>query len=148
MRWVTPTTLVVLAIVPCEGRYLVVEERDGTFYLPAGRVDPGESLLVAAVRETMEEAGIAVALEGLIGMDHEWFPGPPARAKVRFAFVARPTGNLVPKAHADEHGNGARWATLDEIARLPLRHPEVLTWIGRHRRGDPLLPCDAYEWFG
>ena len=38
----TSTTLVVLTIVAHEGRYLVVEERDGTFYLPAGRVEPGE----------------------------------------------------------------------------------------------------------
>ena len=48
----TSTTLVVLAVVAYEGRYLVVEERDGTFYLPAGRVEPGENLMAAAVRET------------------------------------------------------------------------------------------------
>lgn len=67
----TPTTLVVLAIVEHEGRYLVVEERDGTFYLPAGRVEPGEDLVAAAVRETAEEAGMMIGLSGLLGFDHQ-----------------------------------------------------------------------------
>ena len=37
----SPTTLVVLGVVHHEGRYLIVEERDGTFVLPAGRVERG-----------------------------------------------------------------------------------------------------------
>ena len=35
-----------------------------------------------------------------------------------------------------------------ELATLPLRAPEVLTWIARYDIGAPLLPCGAYEWFG
>lgn len=144
----TPTTLVVLTVVAHEGRYLVVEERDGTFYLPAGRVEPGENLMAAAVRETAEEAGMAVGLSGLLGFDHEWGGGPSPRMKMRFAFVGYPALLVPPKRHADRHSRGARWATAEEIAKLPLRHEEVLTWIERHRSGLPLLPCRAYEWFG
>ena len=142
----TPTTLIVLAVVAHEGRYLIVEERDGTFYLPAGRVEPGEDLIAAAVRETAEEAGILIGLRGLLGFDHQWAPGPTPRAKLRFAFVGYPTLDAAPKRHADRHSRGARWATKKEIARLPLRHPEVLTWIDRHESGLTPLPCRAYEW--
>jgi phosphatase NudJ len=77
-----PTTFVVLVVVPHDGRYLVVEERDGTWYLPAGRVEPGESLTAAAIRETAEEAGVTVGLRGLIGFDHLWSDG---RCQMRFA---------------------------------------------------------------
>ena len=144
----TSTTLVVLTVVVHEKRYLVVEERDGTFYLPAGRVEPGENLVAAAVRETAEEAGTMIGLRGLLGFDHDWVGGPSPRMKMRFAFVGYPVLLAPPKSHADRHSRGARWATKEEIAKLPLRDAEVLTWIERHESGAALLPCHAYAWFG
>jgi phosphatase NudJ len=144
----TPTTLVVLSVVAHDGRYLIVEERDGTFYLPAGKVEPGENLMAAAVRETAEEAGILVGLSGVIGFDHEHSAGPPARAKLRFVFAAYPAISAAPKTRPDRHSRGARWASREQIERLPLRHPEVLTWIERYEEGKGVLPCAAYGWFG
>ncbi len=154
-----PTTLVVLVVVPQpapslpslrarephDGRYLIVEERDGTFYLPAGRVEPGENLVAAAVRETAEEAGVAIGLRGLLGFDHEETPG---RRKLRFGFVGDVAIDTPPKNRPDGHSRGAAWRTKAELATLPLRAPEVLTWIARYESGAPLLPCGAYEWFG
>lgn len=35
--------------------------------LPGGRVSVGESLLAAAVRETVEESGLLVRVTGLVG---------------------------------------------------------------------------------
>ena len=52
--------LTVATIVCRHHRYLMVEEFDsGPLVLnqPAGHVEPGEDLLVAAVRETEEETG-------------------------------------------------------------------------------------------
>lgn len=130
--------LFVLVVVPHEGRYLVVEERDGTFYLPAGRVESGENLMAAAVRETIEEAGALIGLKGLLGFDH----GPE---KMRFTFVGYPALIQKLKSSADHHSRGARWATKAEIAELPLRHPEVLTWIDRFEAAKTLMPCAAYQ---
>lgn len=141
----TTCTLVVLVIVPHDGRYLIVEERDGTFYLPAGRVEPGENLMAAAVRETAEEAGVLVGLSGLLGFDHEC---SPVHMRLRFAFVGQVALATAPKTTPDRHSRGARWLTRHELAALPLRHPEALTWIERYERGDPLLPCAAYEAYG
>jgi 8-oxo-dGTP pyrophosphatase MutT (NUDIX family) len=146
----TLTTLVALVVVPHEGRYLVVEERDGTFYLPAGRVEPGESLTAAAVRETAEEAGIAIELRGILGFDHWWSPLEPPRAKLRFAFAGFPSSpaSRALKTRPDEHSRGARWVRKEELRGMPLRDPEVLDWIERFERAETLLPCDAYGWMG
>jgi phosphatase NudJ len=136
-------TLVVLVVVPHEGRYLLVEERDGTFFLPAGKVEPGENLIAAAVRETAEETGILIGLRGLLGFDHA---GDGAgNLKMRFAFVGYPALLQPPKSISDEHSRGAGWFAKREIVELPLRHREVWTWIERYERGAPLLPCAAYE---
>ncbi|HKE17087.1 MAG TPA: NUDIX domain-containing protein [Kofleriaceae bacterium] len=144
----TMTTLVVLTVIRHEGRYLLVEERDGTFYLPAGRVEPGENLMAAAVRETAEEAGVAIGLTGILGFDHAWRDGPPARMVLRFVFVGYLALATSPKTRPDRHSRGARWVARDEIARLPLRHPEVTSWVDRFERGPALLPCAAYGWDG
>lgn len=142
-----PTALVVLVVVPHEGRYLIVEERDGTFYLPAGRVENGENLIAAAIRETAEEAGIMIGLRGLLGFDHEWSE-PRQRMRMRFAFVGYPAMLTPPKRHPDEHSRGAAWLTKEELGRLPLRHPEVMTWIDRYENASALLPCAAYQPYG
>ncbi|HEY2509694.1 MAG TPA: NUDIX domain-containing protein [Polyangiaceae bacterium] len=145
----TATTLVVLVVVPHQGRYLIVEERDGSFYLPAGRVEPGESLLDAAVRETAEEAGVAIELRGLLGFEHEWVPLAPPRARLRFAFVGTCTAPDAPlKSAPDHHSRGARWLRKEELAAVRLRNPEVLDWIERYERAEALLPCEAYRWEG
>ena len=130
--------LFALVVVPYEGRYLVVEERDGTFYLPAGRVEPGENLIAAAVRETMEEAGAMIGLRGFLGIDH-------APEKMRFVFVGYLALVQALKRTVDHHSRGARWATKAEIAELPLRHSEVLTWIDRYENAKAFMPCDAYH---
>lgn len=135
-------TLVVLVVVPDgHGRYLIVEERDGTFYLPAGRVDKNENLMAAAVRETAEEAGVLIGLRGILGFDHE-----PKR--MRFCFVGYPATNLTPKSTSDHHSRGASWMTLAELRQKPLRHPEVVEWIEKYERSAALLPCIAYTPYG
>ena len=133
-------TLVVLVVVPDgHGRYLIVEERDGTFYLPAGRVDKNEDLLSAAVRETAEEAGVGIALLGVLGFDHE-----PKR--MRFCFVGYPSTNITPKSTSDHHSRGASWLTLAELRQKPLRHHEVVEWIEKYERPRPGFVVTKTEW--
>ncbi len=61
----------VATVIERDGRFLLVEEEapEGlVINQPAGHLDPGESLIEAACRETLEETGCEVALEGLLGM--------------------------------------------------------------------------------
>jgi 8-oxo-dGTP pyrophosphatase MutT (NUDIX family) len=67
--WKPNTT--VAAVVERDGRFLLVEEqtRDGLrLNQPAGHLDPGESLLQAVVRETLEETAYEVEPVALIGV--------------------------------------------------------------------------------
>ena len=51
------------------GKLLLVRRCDsGTWELPGGRVDVGESAVEAAVRETSEESGLRVRITGLVGL--------------------------------------------------------------------------------
>ena len=40
------------------------------YYLPGGRLNPGEGVCEGAKRETLEEAGMKVDLEGVIKLDY------------------------------------------------------------------------------
>jgi 8-oxo-dGTP diphosphatase len=52
-----------------DGRVLLVRRCDsGTWELPGGRVDVGESAPAAAVRETAEESGLHVRITGFVGL--------------------------------------------------------------------------------
>ena len=63
--------LFAVAIVRKADRFLLVHERKHgqRWYLPAGRVEPGESFAEAAIRETAEEAGVVIRLCGLLRQD-------------------------------------------------------------------------------
>jgi 8-oxo-dGTP pyrophosphatase MutT (NUDIX family) len=63
-----PTWSFALVLVRLSRRFLLVHERKHgqLWYLPAGRVEPGETFAAAAHRETREEAGIDIVLEGVV----------------------------------------------------------------------------------
>lgn len=64
---VTPSVFV--ATRDGQGRLLLVRRCDsGRWELPGGRVDVGESVAGAAVRETAEETGVRVQVTGLVGL--------------------------------------------------------------------------------
>lgn len=135
----------VLGVVERGGRFLLVQERDGTWYLPAGRVEAGEDLMNALARETWEEAHQIVEVKGLIGIEHSPALPSPRSARWRFVFAARPRRDLPPKSEPDEHTLRAGWFARAEIEGLPLRHPEVLHWIALAESGRPMLPPEAYR---
>ncbi|HEX9695403.1 MAG TPA: NUDIX hydrolase [Actinomycetota bacterium] len=60
------------AIVMDKGRMLMVlrdhEPLKGYWTLPGGRVEPGESLREAVVREVREETGLDIDVDGLLGV--------------------------------------------------------------------------------
>ncbi len=51
------------------GRILLEKRSDsGLWGLPGGRIEPGESLVEAGLREVREETGLAVEIVGLVGI--------------------------------------------------------------------------------
>lgn len=120
-----PAWFYALVLVRRGDQFLLVEERDhgGGWYLPAGRVEPGESLYEAALREVREESGLDVVLDGVYRVEHTVLESGGAR--VRVLFSARPVDDREPKSQPDEHTLRAGWFTAAGAATLPLRSEEV-----------------------
>jgi 8-oxo-dGTP pyrophosphatase MutT (NUDIX family) len=128
-----PTWYFAVVVVRHEDRFLLVHERKHgqLWYLPAGRVEFGETLAMAACRETLEETGVSIRLTGLLHLEHSPVPGG---ARVRAVFLAEATGDTAPKSVPDEESLGAAWVSVADLTNYPLRHPEVVD-ILRHVAG-------------
>jgi len=101
---------------PSDGRFLLVNEPAGiaggrpNYWLPAGRVDAGESFVEAAERECIEEAGLEVEVKGLLKL--MWHGCP------RALLYAEPTGGGSLKSIPDFESCGACWVNLEELSWL------------------------------
>lgn len=130
--WQPDVTVATVAVR--DGRLLCVEERvAGCLVInqPAGHLEPGESLLQAAVRETREETGWNVRLTHLVG-SYQWqapvaADGSGGRHFLRFAFAAEPL-NLLPDATLDEGIVRALWLAPDGLLAQAARHRSPLVW--------------------
>jgi 8-oxo-dGTP pyrophosphatase MutT (NUDIX family) len=127
----TPTHAFALVVVERDdGRFLLVQERKHGqgWYLPAGRVEPGERFVDAAVRETLEETGVAIRLVGVLRLEQSALASPPSQ-RLRVFFLARPTDpQATPRTSPNEHSLQARWVTLADLRALPLRGDEAFAW--------------------
>lgn len=138
-RTAIPTWFFVLVAVRLGHRFLMIQETkfEHLWYLPAGRVEPGEDFITAAKRETLEEAGIPIEIEGVLRVDHLYFEG---EARLRVIFVARPSDDTPPKSVPDDDSVEAGWFTLEEICKKPLRGYEVLDICTYLHRGGFVAP--------
>jgi 8-oxo-dGTP pyrophosphatase MutT (NUDIX family) len=114
MTWKPHIT--VATIVEDQGRFLLVEEEaDGraVFNQPAGHLEANESLLQAALRETLEETGWEVELTAVTGIYLYTAPSNGVTYQ-RVCFAARPLRHH-PNQPLDEGIIGPRWLTRDEL---------------------------------
>ena len=119
----------VATVVVAEGRLLCVEERVGgrlVINQPAGHLEPDESLLEAALRETREETGWDVRLTAFLGA-YQWKAPETGRHYLRFAFAAEPERHDPTRA-LDEGIVQALWLTPDELLAARERHRSPLVW--------------------
>lgn len=143
-----PTWYFVLVVVRKGHRFLMVHElkHGQLWYLPAGRVEPGETFVRAAVRETMEEAGIPIVVEGVLRVEHS--PRVDGTARLRVIMVARPRDDTPPKSQPDDDSLEARWVSLEELESLPLRGDEVREIFEYVAGGAPMYPMSLTTWEG
>lgn len=99
-----------------KGEVLLINEGGGYWGLPKGRIDPGEDVLTAAVREIQEETGLT-ELEYVTELGtyqrhpHNFGREDTTVLKHITMFLFRTCQE--PPATNDE-GNEARWMTLDQ----------------------------------
>ncbi len=136
MEWYAHVT--VATIVEDAGRFLLVEELiDGQLVLnqPAGHLERDESLIEAAVRETLEETAWTVAIEGVVGIGLYKAPTNDV-TYYRTTFFAKALH--YDKARTLDAGiTQALWLTLSEVRAQStrLRSPMVLTVLEQYLAG-------------
>lgn len=114
--------ITVATVIEDQGRFLLVEElSDGkaVFNQPAGHLEADESLLQAALRETLEETGWEVELTAVTGIYLYTAPSNGVTYQ-RVCFAAKPLRHL-PESPLDEGIIGPQWLTRDELAVQPER---------------------------
>ncbi|MDT8428778.1 MAG: NUDIX hydrolase [Pseudomonadales bacterium] len=138
MQWHPHNTVAV--VIERDQQFLMVEELiQGQLVLnqPAGHLEPGESLMQAARRETLEETAWEVELESLLGI-YQFIAEQNGECYLRTCFIAR----LIKEHKERELDQGivrAVWMDLPSLQAESqrLRNPIVMTVIedylaGRH----------------
>ena len=109
------TYIVCGVVIEKDGKYLLIQEKQpkayGKWNLPAGKVDAGESLEQAAVREAKEECGLDVELVDYLPVIHTESAWP-----VLHAYSAKIIGGEI---HFPENEIlDAKWFTYEEIKAM------------------------------
>jgi len=121
---VTPLLAVDAVILFQEG--IVLIKRDdppfaGSYALPGGFVEVGETVEAAVVREACEETGLVIELQGLVGIYSNPARDPRGHV-VSAAFLAKGSGVLLA-------GSDARFAKVFPLESLPplaFDHDEII----------------------
>ena len=141
MRYWKPS-VTVAAVVERDGRFLLVEEetREGLrLNQPAGHLDPGETLLQAVVRETLEESAHHVEPAACVGVYMSRYLSEASGTDVtymRFAFACRLIA-ADPERELDAGIVRAVWLGAEDIrARSDMhRSPLVMRTVDDYLAG-------------
>lgn len=106
------------------GRILMICRTDnGNWAVPGGAVDLGESLVSAAVRETVEETGITCEVTGLVGIYSDpkhvlhYTSNDEVRQEFSIVLTARPiAGEPTPSSESSE----VHWVEPEKINDLKI----------------------------
>ena len=115
----------------------------GTWGIPGGARDDGESAVAGALRESNEEAGIEpgdVEVQATFVDDHGGWTYTTALATARRALDPHPVGT---------ESDAVRWVRLNELDRLPLHHGFAHSWPQvRAIAASPVIVVDAANTVG
>jgi 8-oxo-dGTP pyrophosphatase MutT (NUDIX family) len=128
----------VAAIIEDSGKYLLVEEQTSNgilFNQPAGHLEPDESIIQGAIRETLEETGYTFVPQSVLSI-YRWHSRAENITFLRFAF----TGTVAhhdPDRALDAGILSAGWFGVDEIRQMAYCHrsPLVMRCIDDHLAG-------------
>ena len=130
--------LTVAAVVERDGQFLFVEERVGNamvFNQPAGHVERGEDLVIATIRETLEETAWTFRPEALVGI-YLWEQPERHRSFLRFAFSGQVTSHDASR-RLDRGIERAVWMNRSQLVTRAtrLRSPMVLRCVDDYLEG-------------
>ncbi|UJX27006.1 NUDIX hydrolase [Pseudoalteromonas sp. CF6-2] len=128
----------VAAIVTYQDKFLLVKERDKytgqiCYNQPAGHLEANETLAEAARRELIEETGINLNANHLVGIYNLHAANGVHYMRFSFAFICP---ELFVPSPQDDDIISADWFSIEQIKSLPLRSPLVLKCIEDHLAGN------------
>lgn len=140
------TVIAAVVVFDGEGRVLLVQEAKpkcrGLWYLPAGRVEVGESPIEGAMREVEEESGLQLEPSGIFSVEYK-ISKRSGKAWIRYGITGQIVGgSLKTPDREDKESIQARWFPLEEVNEsLGLRNDDMLKLIALHRQnGDRPIP--------
>lgn len=118
-----------------EGRILLMERGTdpfkGTWVLPGGIVDPGETVEAACVREVEEEVGLQVRILRQVGIYST--PGRDPRGSfISIAFHAVVVGGTL---QVTNEARSHRWLAPGEVVELGFDHGRMVEEFRRSTKG-------------
>ena len=130
--------ITVATIVERAGKFLMVKEKSGgrlVYNQPAGHVEIKESLLDAAIRETLEETAWRVNLEQLLGI-YQYTSPENGITYIRHCFIAKAISPRTER-DLDEDIVEVVWVSLEELEHREseMRSPLVLEVIRDYLKG-------------
>lgn len=136
MTWKPHTT--VAAIIQRDNKFLMVEELingERVFNQPAGHLDPNETLIEAAIRETREETAWRFTPQAVTGV-YLWTHPDSGRTFLRVAFCGQCDDHQAEQP-LDDGILHAVWMSRDEIVqnKRNLRSPMVIDCIDDYLAG-------------
>lgn len=136
MNWYPHVT--VATVVEQQGRFLMVEEETESgvvFNQPAGHLERDETLQQAALRETLEETGWSVTLQGVVGVG--LYTSPHNQVTYHRTTFFASADQHHPERALDSGILRAVWMSYEEILQNSdkLRSTLVLEVIDRYRAG-------------
>jgi 8-oxo-dGTP diphosphatase len=118
----TLQTVVALALIDSEGRVLMQRRPEcrahgGLWEFPGGKIEPGEALGAALVREIAEELGLIAHEDDLVPVSFAASPAETGTRQVLLLLYAcqRWQGDPVPEA-----GAAVQWTMPEAISALPM----------------------------
>ena len=130
-------------IIEQEGKYLLIQEArediHGKWNLPAGQLDPGETVSEAARREIYEECGFKVELTGVCQIGSWKLVDNIAIGIIFSTKIVGGEINFNPDEILD-----AKWFTYDEILAMKseLRSADFLIGAINNLRSHKVAPID------
>ena len=130
--------ITVATVVEQDGKFLMVREKsDGVivYNQPAGHLEVDETLIEAALRETLEETGWQVEIKQFLGVYH-YTSTRSGICYVRHCFIADPI-EYIQDSELDPDILETHWLSRQQIEerRSELRSPLVLKVIDDYMNG-------------
>lgn len=112
---------VVAAVIKADGRYLVAQKpavKGGDWEFPGGKVEPGETIAQALVREIDEELGVAIKPQEVIAI----FPVVAKSKTYKIHFMA---AHLITTTFQLNEHQAIKWVTPQEMNVIPMSKADL-----------------------